>query len=134
MEKKGPERKYYAHGQRRYDWMYLLCEEIYPGGGHVADLKAQIKKVDAEIASGKTKTQNYIHQILTPSLKETVANRYNPVIDKVIHGGRVNENNPDKRIVGVYNEIRLKIVQNQDKPLFNDKSASNSIGGPHNIM
>jgi len=133
MEKKGPERKYYAHGQRRYDWMYLLCEEIYPGGGHVADLKAQIKKVDAEIASGKTKTQDYIHQILTPSLKATVADRYNPVIDKVIHGGRVNENNPDKRIVGVYNEIRLKIVQNQDKPLFNDKSASNSIG-PQNIM
>jgi len=133
MEKKGPERKYYAHGQRRYDWMYLLCEEIYPGGGHVADLKAQIKKVDAEIASGKTKTQNYIHQILTPSLKETVANRYNPVINKVIKGGRVNENNPDKRIVGVYNEIRLKIDQNQGKPLFNDKSASNLIG-PHNIM
>lgn len=131
MAIKGPEKKFWAHGEGRYDLMYLLCDEIYPGGGHAAELNSCISKVDKEIQKGMREASQFDHQIPTPSKSETVWNKYKDKINEVMVGEPLDKSNPNKkRKIGTNEEIRTKIDQ------FYDQSSSNqsNIIQPKNSM
>lgn len=132
MEIKGPEKKFWGHGEGRYDLMYLLCDEIYPGGGHVAELNSCISKVDREIQKGKSEASQFDHQIPTPAKSETVWDKYKNQINEVMIGEPFDKSNPNKkRKIGTNEEIKTKIDQ-----IYNQSSSeqSNSIQPKNNII
>ncbi|SDB50602.1 hypothetical protein SAMN02910298_02567 [Pseudobutyrivibrio sp. YE44] len=63
MVAKGPEEKFWAHGQARYELTYLLCSEIYTFGGHAAECEARIKVITNDIKNKRTTPSNYVKQI-----------------------------------------------------------------------
>ncbi len=104
MEIKGPEKKFWGHGQARYELMYLLCNEIHSEGGYVADTRARLKRVNDEIQAGKARASTYTHQISSPSKDgERLFNKYSAPINEAMNGRGRN--------IGTIDELANKVSE-----------------------
>ena len=98
MVEKGPEKKYWAHGQSRYELMYLLCNKTHEYGGAAAESTSRLKRYDNELA------QNYI---LSPD--------YEQQIPKHADAGADLEKKYAKLLAAARDKVREKLGKNADK-------------------
>lgn len=78
MKAKGPQKKYWGHGEARYELMYLLCNEIYSYGGPAAEGAARVGKLQKDLDNNLRFPEVYEKQIPNyTNAQESLDRKYN---------------------------------------------------------